>query len=83
LRRRRQVGHFIEKERTLVRVLELAPASANAGRRPILNPEQLRLEQRFDNGRAVHRHEWCPPATTQLVNLARDELLAGPRFAFD
>ena len=83
LRRRRQVRHLVEKQRALVRVLELAAPPAHAGRRPLLDPEQLRLEQRLDDRGAVDGNEGplAPPA--QLVNLPRHELLAGARFAFD
>ncbi len=83
LRRRRQVRHFVEKQRSLVRVLELAAPPADAGRRPLLDPEQLRLEQRLDDGGAVDGDERALVPAAQLVNLSRDELLAGARFALD
>ncbi len=66
-----------------VRVLELAAAAAHAGRRAILDAEQLRFEQRLDNRRAVDRDERPLAPAAQLVNLPRDELLAGARFALD
>jgi hypothetical protein len=76
LRGRRQVRHLVEKERALVRVLELPAPPADAGRRPFLDAEQLRFQQRFDDSRAVDGDErsFAPPAA--LVNLTRDELLA-------
>ena len=82
LRRRRQIGHLVEKERSLVRVLELAAPPADAGRCPLLDPEQLRLEQRLDDGRAVDGDKGPLVTPAELVNLTRDELLAGARFAF-
>jgi hypothetical protein len=59
-----------------VGVLELSAPPADAGRRPFLDAEQLRFEQRFDDGGAVDGDErsFAPPAA--LVNLTRDELLA-------
>ena len=83
LRRQRQVGHFVEKQRAAVGVLELAPPAADAGGRPLFDAEQLRLEQRFDDRRAVDRDERPRPAAAQLVNLPRHELLAGAALAFD
>ena len=79
LRRRRQVGHLVEEQRPSVRVLELPAPAADAGRRPVLDAEELRLEQRLDQRRAVDGDErpFAPPA--QVVNLARDELLARAR----
>ena len=66
-----------------MRVLELASSSAHAGGSAVLDPEQLRFEQRLDDRGAIDGNEGALPAATQLVNLARDELLAGPRFPFD
>ena len=58
LRRRGQVRDFVEEQRAAVGLFELAPPAAHTGRRPFLDPEQLRLEQRLDNRGAVQRHEW-------------------------
>ena len=55
----------------------------HAGGRSLLDPEQLRLEQRLDHGRAIDRDERPAPSPAQLVNLARDELLARAALAFD
>ena len=57
LRRRREVRDFVEEQRPLVRVLELSTTAANAGGRPLLDPEQLGFEQRLDNRRAVDGDE--------------------------
>ena len=83
LRGRRQIRHLVEEQRAVVRVLELAAPAAHAGGRPLLDPEQLRLEQRLDDGGAVDRDERPLPAPTELVDLPRDELLARSRFALD
>ena len=66
-----------------MRVLELASSSSHASGSAVLDPEQLRFEQRLDNRGAIDGNEGALPAATQLVNLTRDELLAGARFAFD
>ena len=81
LRRRRQVGHLVEEQRPFVRVLELPAPAADAGRRAVLDAEELRLEQRLDDRRAVDRDErpLAPPA--QIVDLPRDELLARARLS--
>ena len=75
----RQIGHFIQKERALVRVLELAPPAAHARCRAILDAEQLRLEQRFDERGAVDGDERPCAAATRFVQLTRDQFL--PRAA--
>ena len=41
----------------VVRVLELAAPAAHAGRGALLDAEQLGLQQRFDDRRAVHGDE--------------------------
>ena len=83
LRRRRQVRHLVEEQRAVVRVLELAAAAAHAGRRAILDPEQLRFEQRLDDRRAVDGDERPLAPAAEVVNLPRHELLARARFALD
>ena len=83
LRGRRQIGHLVEEQRPFVRVLELAAAAADAGRRPILDAEQLRLEQRLDDRRAVDRDERTLAAATEIVNLTGDQLLARAGFPLD
>ena len=60
LRRQRQVGHFVEKQRAAVGVLELAAAAAHAGGRALLDAEELRFEQRLDQRRAVDRRRTGP-----------------------
>ena len=82
LGRRRQVGHLVEKQRAAVRRLELAAPAADAGRRAILDAEQLRLEQRIDQRRAVDGDERSVAAAAQVVDLARHELLADAGLAF-
>ena len=64
-----------------MRVLELAAPSAHAGGRPVLDAEELRFEQRLDDRGAVDRDERALAPAAQLVDLPRDELLAGARFA--
>ena len=83
LRRERQVGDLVEKQRAAVCAFELSAAPAHAGRRPVLDAEELGLEQRLDNRRAIDRHERPAPARADFVNLPRDQLLAGAALAVD
>ena len=83
LRRQRQVRHFVEKQRAAVGGFELAAAAADAGRRAFLDAEQLRLEQRLDERRAVDGDERPVSAPAQIVNLPRDQLLADAALAFE
>ena len=57
LRGQREVGYFVEEERAAVRVLELAAAAAHARGRSLFDAEQLRLEERFHECRAVDRRQ--------------------------
>ena len=83
LRRKRQVGHLVEKQRSAVGALELAAAPAYTGGSPVLDAEKLGFEQRLDKGRAIHRHERPASARADLVNLPGNQLLAGAAFAVD
>jgi len=67
-----------------VRELEHAgPAIVGSGERSLFVPEDLALEERLGNRRAVDRDKRKRRPRTQLVNGPRDELLAGPRFSPD
>src|SRR6266545_7199510 len=83
LRRERQVRDLVEKQRAAFGVLELAQAAAHARRRPLLDAEQLGLEQGFDERRAIHRDEWTGPPSADLMNLPGDQFLAGSALALD
>ena len=83
LRRRRQVRDLVQEQRALVRVLELAAPAAHTGRGAILDAEQLRLEQGLDDRGAVHRDERPLAPATEIVNLARHQLLARARLPLD
>ena len=60
LRGKGEVRHFVEEQRPVVRVLELASSPADAGRGAVLDAEQLRFEQRLDDRRAVDRRRRAP-----------------------
>src|SRR5688572_26434877 len=64
-------------------MLELAAAATNPGRGPILDTEQLRLEQGFHNGSTVHGHKRTTTTGAELVELAGHELLARATLALD
>ena len=83
LRGQGQVGDFVEKQRAAVGVLELAAAAAHARRRALLDAEELGLEQRLDERRAIDGDERTVPAPAQVVDLTGDELLADAALAFE
>ena len=76
-----KVGHLVEKQGSPVGLLELATTAADAGRRALLDAEELGLDQRFNQRGAVDGHERPAATGAELVNLARDELLADAAFA--
>ena len=84
LRRRRHLRDLVEEQRAAVGQLERAlPPRDRAGERALLVAEQLRLEQRVGNRRAVERHERLRRARAELVDGLRDQFLAGARLAAD
>src|SRR4051794_7585692 len=84
LRRRLHLGNLVEEQRAAVRELEDADAAVlRAGEGAFLVAEDLALEQRLGNRRAVDRHERERRARAQLVDGLRDQLLAGARLAGD
>ena len=83
LRGERQVGDLVEKQGAAVRAFELPAAPAHAGRRPVLDAEELGLEQRLDDRRTIDWHERPAPASADFVNLPRDQLFAGAALAVD
>src|SRR5207302_2619373 len=80
----RNVADLVEEQRASVCQLEPPHAlrDRTAERAPLVT-EQLALEETRRDGRTVELHERPLAALAQLVNGARDELLAGPRFAPD
>ena len=84
LRRRHHLGDLVEKQRAAMRQLEHTRAPVVCPREgALLVPEDLALEQRLGNRRAVDRHERKRRARAQLVDRLGDELLAGARLTRD
>src|SRR3546814_13165711 len=80
----RSVPEFVEEQRAPVRLLVPPGARARrAGKGPGLVPEQLGLDQRFGQRRAIERHERLAPARRQAVEALGDQFLAGAAFAGD
>src|SRR5207302_8715975 len=76
----RNVADLVEEQRASVCQLEPPHALRDrTGERAPLVAEQLALEETRRDGRTVELHERPLAALAQLVNGARDELLAGPR----
>src|SRR5262249_29990183 len=77
--RRRQLPHLVQEQGAAGRQLEAAALeSIGAGESPALVTEQLGLDQRLRQRRAVDRHERTVGPGTRLVDRAREHLLAGP-----
>ena len=83
LGRKRQIADFVEKQRAASGVLELALTAAHAGRRPILDAEQLGFEKRLHQRCAVQCDERAAAARADVVDLPRHELLPRSAFPFD
>ena len=83
LRRCREIGHFVEEQRTAVGVFELSAAPADACRRPLFDAKELGLQECFDKGRAVDGDERTGSAGAPLMDLPRDELLAHTALPLD
>src|SRR5439155_22559706 len=77
LRRPRDLAHLVEEERAAVRLLEAAFAATDgAGERALLVSEELALEQRLRERRAVQTHERFVRARRVAADRLGDELLA-------
>jgi hypothetical protein len=84
LRLHRHVADLVEEQGAARRLLEPAGAARlRAGERAALVPEQLRLDQLARDRRHVDRDERRRPPPAELVDRARDQLLASPRLARD
>ena len=77
LDRRRDLADLVEEQRPAVGLLEAPFAAAGRAREgALLVAEQLALEQRLGQRRAVELDERCRRAGAVLVDSLRDELLA-------
>ena len=78
LQREMQVADLVEEHDPLVRRLELShPQLVRAGEGTPLVPEELALQQLGGDGGAVDLDERPVPARRQMVDRARNQLLAG------
>ena len=78
------LADFVEKERAAVRELELAALVAvSAGEAAFDVSEEFRLEERFGDAGAVHRHERRQSAAGVAVDISRDHVLAHSALACD
>ncbi|MCY1517880.1 hypothetical protein D9M68_525830 [compost metagenome] len=85
LQRHRHVADLVEKQRAAVGLRDqpfhaLGAAACEAAGRVA---EELALDQRIGNGRAVHRHEGQRRAPARAVQRARQHLLAAAGLALD
>ena len=82
LHRERQVADLVEEDRSAAGRLEQPGARRHGtGERALLAAEELALEQRLGQGRAVDAHEGTLRPRRLRVNGARQDLLADPRLA--
>ena len=80
LRHRHHLGDLVEEQRAAIGELETAGAPiGGAGERAALVPEDLALEQRFRDRRAVDRDKRRVGARAELMDGLRDQLLASTR----
>src|SRR5205085_9346330 len=78
------LGNLVEEQRAAMRQLEDAGAPVvGAGEGPFLVTEDLALEQRIGNLRAVDGDKGERRSRAELVNRLGRELLAGSRLAAD
>ena len=78
------LAHFVEEQRAAMRELELAALVAvGAGKAPLDVSEELRLEERFGDAGAIHRHELRKPPAGVAVDVSRDHVLAHTTFTGD
>ncbi len=81
-KRARQVADLVEEQRAAVGVFDLPlRLLRRAGERAALVAEQLALEQVLGDRRAVERDELLVLARRQVVQAAREQLLAGAALA--
>src|SRR5690606_4057378 len=77
-----EVADLVEEQRTAVRELDLARRLPDrAGEGAALVAEEFRFEQGFGNRGAIDGHEAVLAPARQLVQSARENLLAGPALA--
>ncbi len=80
----RQLAHFIEKERSLVRKFETPHLSCNrASECAFLVAEELAFQQPGGNSGAIHLHKRVLAPVAEAVNRAGKQFLAGSGFALD
>ena len=78
----RDEANLVKEERAAIGRLEPPrPLPASAGERPLLVPEQLRLNKRRRQRRAVEGHKRPLPAPREVVELGRRQLLASSPLA--
>ena len=78
LRHEREVPDFVEEQRAVVCQLQPARlAIVSARKRPLFVAEDLGLEERVGQRRAVERLEVAGATATKLVNHSGDDFLAG------
>ena len=79
---RRDVADLVQEQRAAVRELETAGAACRRAReRALLVSEQLALEQARRQRRGAHPDERAVAPRAEVVDRARDQLLAGARLA--
>jgi len=80
----RNIAYFIQKERALIGQLKTADFFRNgAGERAFLVAEKLAFQEIERNGGAVQLYKRTSAARADIVNCARDQLLACCCFSLD
>jgi hypothetical protein len=84
LQRQRNVSHLVQEKRPFVSQFETANLLRDGARKSaFLVAKKLAFQQIERNGGAIQLYERAPEARAEIVNRARDQLLAGTCFALD
>ena len=81
---RRNIAHLVQEKRTFVGQLETANLLRyGSGERASLVTKKLTFQQIQRNGSAIQLYERTPASRAEVVNCARDQLLAGACLSLD
>src|SRR6266850_2711770 len=80
----RNISHLVQEERPFVGQFEAADLLRNgACKGALLMSKELAFQEIERNGSAIQLYEWASAPHTEVVNRARDQLLAGACFSLD
>src|SRR2546427_7326082 len=84
LQGRRNIAHLVQEERAFVGQFETANLlHYGSGERALLVAKKFTFQQIQGNGSTIEPYEGAPTPRAEVVNRARDQLLAGASFSLD